>query len=235
MTLSTVLAKLEELKNPQKVIFKEKKFGIVCKNALGIYMKDLNEISKTLGKNSELAIALFETDIYEAKILAGKIFNPKDLTPTLVSKWTVEFNNWEICDTFSMGIYAKSQLAESIIFEYSSKEREFEKRSAFATLASYCMANKEAENSVYEKFFPLLLEASSDDRLYVRKAVNWALRSIGKRNVDLKAIAIRFSLHLLTLNIKSSDWIAKDAIKELKSKKVRMSDYPRRIYRVFPK
>ncbi len=232
MTVSVVIAKLEELKNPEKVIFKEKKFGIICKNALGIYMKDLNLIAKSIGKNSELAVALFETDMYEAKVLAGKIFNPIDLTPNLVSKWTVEFDNWEICDTFSMGIYAKSPLAESIILEYSSKVSEFEKRSAFATLAAYCMANKNGNNSTFERYFPLLEKAANDERLYVKKAVNWALRSIGKRNIDLKQKAISFSNSLLKLESKSAQWIARDALKELNSLNARVSDYPRSIYRM---
>lgn len=232
MTISQIIERLHSLANPEKVRFKAQRFEINANHSLGIYMKDLNLIAKEIGKNSELAKELFEVDIYEAKILCGKLFKPKELSLDLVKKWSAHFNNWEICDTFCMGIYAKSPLAHSIILDYSDKEGEFEKRIAFATMAAYCMANKEGENALFESYFKILEPASYDERLYVKKAVNWAIRGIGKRNVDLKEKAIRFSEHLLTLDTNSATWIAKDALKELCSENVKVLDYPRAIYRV---
>ena len=117
---------------------------------------------------------------------------PKDLTIDLVRLWTPDFNNWEICDTLSMGVYSKSTLAENIILEYSTKQTEYEKRVDFATLAAFCMADKKAPNTHFLKYLPILESSAVDDRIYVKKVVNWAIRSIGKRHIDLKMQVIAF-------------------------------------------
>ena len=206
MTYQEIIAQLYELENQEKVIFKEQKFGIISNNSLGIYHKDLREIVKNIGKNSQLAIELFDSDIYEARILCSKIFNPKDLTESLMEKWVRTFENWEVCDSFSMAVFAKSDLALTKILDWVERKPEFEKRAAFAIMAAYCMADKKSENDLFVQFFPLIKNAATDDRLYVRKAVNWALRSIGKRNVDLKKEAIKVSKELLeTLLIFSNE------------------------------
>jgi 3-methyladenine DNA glycosylase AlkD len=232
MDVSEVIERLHTLKDPDKIAFKRKKFGVVANNSLGIYQKDLKELSRELKKNSELAKALFDTDIYEARVLCSKIFDPKELNSELMEKWVVTFENWEICDSFSMGLFSKSELAEVKIREWAKRSREFEKRAGFATISSYCMANKKASNSTYENFFPLIIEASTDERIYVKKAVNWALRSIGKRNVDLNKKALEVAHLILQNPSKSAQWIAKNAIRELSGKKLNVLDYPRSIYRV---
>jgi 3-methyladenine DNA glycosylase AlkD len=112
------------------------------------------------------------------------------------------------------------------------KENEFEKRAAFATLAAYCMADKKADNQVFEQFLPMLIRDAVDARLYVRKALNWALRNIGKRNVDLHKKAIETAKQIIKLNTKSSLWIGNDAISQLTKLKVNRLDYPRAIYRI---
>lgn len=232
MSEEEIINRLKLLGDQKNVINKKNKFGIVSSNALGIYMKDLNLLSKTIGKNSELAISLFESDYYEAKLLAGKIFKPKDLTMYLVRLWTQEFNNREICDTLSMGVYSKSTVAENIILEYSTKQTEYEKRAAFATLVSFCMADKKAPNAEFLKYLPILESSAVDDRIYVKKAVNWAIRSIGKCNIDLKIQVIAFCKELLLQQNTTTKWIAKDTLKELQDKNVRISDYPRSVYRI---
>lgn len=226
-----VLNKLKRIANLEVAVFKAKKFGISTNNALGVFQKEINQIAKETGKNSELAMALFKTDIYEAKLLASKIFTPKDLTKTLVETWTSGFDNWEICDSFSMVIYAKSPMACWVIDTFKNKSSEFEKRTAFATMAGYCMADKMAENEIFIAFFKDLVDASNDERIYVRKAVNWALRSIGKRNKDLNMLAQEVALELSNSNNKTARWIGSDAYKELSNPDVRISDYPRYIYR----
>ena len=231
MTLEEIIEKLYELENQEKVIFKKKKFGIVSNNSLGIYHKDLNEIAKNIGKDSQLAIQLFDSGIYEARILCSKVFNPKNLTEVLMEKWVRTFENWEVCDSFCMAVFAKSDYALSKILEWSDRESEFEKRAAFAIMAAYCMADKKSENELFSQFFPLIKKAATDERLYVKKAVNWALRNIGKRNVDLKKTAIKVSKELLDTESKSAIWIAKNALSELEKERIRMSDYPRNIYR----
>ena len=231
MSLDQILRKLEMLANPDKIELKREKFGIAANNSLGIYHKDLNVLAREIGKDNQLAVALFDSGIYEARLLSSKIFKPKDLSEDLMEKWVVTFENWEICDSFSMGLFSKSQFAVRKIEEWSTRKPEFEKRAAFATLSSYCMADKYAPNWVFEAFLPVTLREATDDRLYVKKAVNWALRSIGKRNKDLNKQALVLAREIAKLDGKAAHWIAKDAIKELEGDKVNILDYPRSIYR----
>ena len=231
MNYNEVIQCLYDLQDPEKIVFKERKFGIVTHNSLGIYHKELKMIAKEIGTNYELALQLFDSGIYEARLLCSKIFNPKDITEELMEKWVVTFENWEICDSFSMGLFAKSDFALAKILEWTNRKAEFEKRAGFATLASYCMADKKSDNELFEQFFPIIIQQATDDRLYVKKAVNWALRNIGKRNIDLNEMAIEVAKDILKLENKSAKWIAKNTLTELQKDTVRMSDYPREIYR----
>lgn len=231
MTYEEVIEALYDLEDKEKVVYRAKKFGIISHNALGIAHKELKVIAKEIGPNDELALQLFDSGIYEGRLLCSKVFNPKNLTDALCEKWVKTFENWEVCDSFCMGIIAKSHLAIPKILEWTQREEEFEKRAGFATLAAYCMADKQASNEVYEAFLPVIKREAHDERLYVKKAVNWALRSIGKRNTDLLDIAIETAYEIEKMESKSARWIAKDAIRELTGQKVRVSDYPRLIYR----
>ena len=231
MNYEEVIAKLYELQNPEKVTFKTQKFGITAHNSLGIYHKDLKLIAKEIGTNNKLALQLFDSGIYEARILCSKIFRPKDVTEDLLEKWVKTFENWEICDSFCMGIIAKSDFALAKILEWSKRKPEFEKRASFAIMAAYCMADKKSENELFEQFFPIIKREAHDGRLYVKKAVNWALRNIGKRNIDLNKKAIEVAEEILSLEYPSAKWIAKNALNELQKPNKRMSDYPRHIYR----
>jgi len=231
MTVDKVIARLNAIADKEKILYKQQKFGIISNNALGVYHKDLKVIAKEIKKDNDLAIALFDTDIYECRLLCSKIFDPKDLTSALIERWVKTFENWEICDSFCMGLFAKSRFAVPKIKAWHQRKREFEKRAAFTTMAAYCMADKKAANEVYENFFPLIKGAVDDDRVYVKKAVNWALRSIGKRNIDLNKKAILVAKEILEVESKSAKWIAKDALRELEKESVKILDYPRGIYR----
>lgn len=231
MNYDDIIIRLHQLSEPDKVAFKEKKYGIIANNSLGIYQKDIKELAKEIGKDSSLAIQLFDSGIYEARILCSKLFKPKELTEALMEKWVKTFENWEICDSFSMGLFAKSEYAVSKAIDWSSRNNEFEKRAGFAIMAAYCMADKKAENGVYESLLPIILRESTDERNFVKKAVNWALRSIGKRNKDLNKSALQTAYKIAELDNKAAKWIAKDAIRELSADKVNILDYPRTIYR----
>lgn len=231
MNLEEVLGCLYDLQDAEVVRYKEKKFGVVSHNSLGIYHKDLRVIAKEIGRDNDLALQLFDSGIYEARLLCSKIFNAKDLTSELMEAWVVTFENWEICDSFCMGLFAKSELAIDKIANWTKREAEFEKRAGFAIMAAYCMADKKAANVVFETFLPIIKREANDDRLYVRKAVNWALRSIGKRNIDLNVKAIQMAHEIVNLNSKAGKWIGKDAIRKLELDTVNILDYPRAIYR----
>jgi len=231
MTCKEIIEALYDLEDKDKVAFKAKKFGIISNNSLGIYHKDLKVIAKEIGTDNQLALQLFESGIYEARLLCSKLFNPKDVTEELMDKWVKTFENWEICDSFCMGLFSKSNFALAKILEWSQREPEFEKRAAFATLASYCMADKTSDNALFEQFLSIIKREAHDERLYVKKAVNWALRNIGKRNVDLNRKAIEVANDILEFESKSAQWIAKNALAELQKEGIRMSDYPRAIYR----
>ena len=172
-------------------------------------------IAKEIGKNNELALQLFDSGIYEGRLLCSKIFKPKDITEPLMEKWVKTFENREICDSFCMGLFAKSRFAVPKILEWTKRKPEFEKRAGFAIMAAYCMADKKSDNELFEQFFPIIKREANDERLYVKKAVNWALRNIGKRNSDLNEIAIDVANEILNFESKSAKWIAKDALKEL--------------------
>ncbi len=228
MTYNEVLECLYDLKDAEKVIFKEKKFGVISNNSLGIYHKELKMIAKEIGQNNELALQLFDSGIYEGRLLCSKMFKPKDVTEQLMEKWVKTFENWEICDSFSMGLFAKSKFALTKIVAWTERAPEFEKRAGFATMAAYCMADKKSANELFEQFFPIIKREANDERLYVKKAVNWALRNIGKRNIDLNEKAIEVANEILNFESKSAKWIAKDALKELQKDGVRLSNYPRK-------
>lgn len=231
MIYTEIIECLYDLQDAEKIAIKEKKFGIASNNSLGIYHKELKMIAKEIGFDNKLALQLFDSGIYEGRLLCSKMFKPKDITQELMEKWVKTFENWEICDSFSMGLFAKSDFALDKIFEWAEREPEFEKRAGFTIMAAYCMADKKSGNELFEQFFPIIKREANDERLYVKKAVNWALRNIGKRNIDLNKRAIEVANEILEFESPSARWIAKNALSELQKDNIRMSDYPREKYR----
>ena len=231
MILQDVIKRLEQLANPDKIHLKKEKFAISAHNSLGIYHQDLKVIAKEIGSNNQLALELFDSGIYEARLLCSKIFKPEDITTALMDKWVATFENWEICDSFCMGFFVKSEFALQKAFVWIESEHEFIKRAGFVIMAAYGFAHKKAENEVFESFLSVIKQHTNDDRLYVKKAVNWALRNIGKRNKDLNASAIMAAYEILRMNSKSARWIAKNALTELEKADRKFLDYPREIYR----
>lgn len=235
MTFEEVIAELKRLSNKDKIDFKKAKFGVKANNSLGVYHKDLKEIAKKCGKKSKendlLALELFDSGIYEARLLCSKLFTPKNITEKLAEKWVTSFENWEICDSFCMSFMGASPIAYQKITEWTEREEEFQKRAGFTLMVGYCFANKNEENNKIEQFIPIIERSVDDNRIYVKKAANWALRSIGKRNKDLHQKAIESANRILLNESKSAQWIAKDALRELKAEKINILDYPRSIYR----
>ena len=231
MTLQEIIEELHQIADLEKVLFKQEKFGVIANNSIGVYHKDLKILAKKIGTDNELAIKLFDTNIYECRLLCSKMFNPKEVTEELMEKWMRTFENWEICDSFCMGLFKYSDLAIPKIQEWTLREAEFEKRAGFVVMAAYGFAYKKDGNEVFESFFPIIKREANDNRIYVKKAVNWALRNIGKRNQDLKNRAIEVANEILEMDTPSARWIAKDALRELQGEKLNVLDYPRSIYR----
>lgn len=230
-SVNQIVDELKKEAQPEYNEFRKDKFNIVGNQALGLSQKQISDLAKRITKSNQLALELYDTGIYEARLLCSKLYNPKDLSLSTADRWIKDFENWEICDSFSLAQFAKSPIAVEIINRYYKHQPEFEKRTSFSTIAGLTMADKFAENPVFEAFFPLIKSASTDDRIYIKKAVDWALRNIGKRNKDLNKEAIKLAQDLADSDDKTAQWIGKTSFKELSKPDVRMSDYPRSIYR----
>ena len=166
------------------------RFGIDPKNALGTGMKPLRELAKKIKKDDSLADELWRTDIHELMILAVLIKDPGNFTEEQADEWAGKLYSWDVCDQFSMQLMPKTGFAQKKIFQWAEDDREFVRRAAFATMATMGLKRIKADDSFYDPFFPLIIKYSTDERNFVKKAVNWALRQIGKRNMELRTKAI---------------------------------------------
>ncbi|OGC38572.1 DNA alkylation repair protein [candidate division WWE3 bacterium RBG_16_52_45] len=210
-----VIQKLRSLKNP-KNIEGMARFGINSKNTLGISIYDLRKIAKEIGKDHQLALKLWDSGIHEARILAGFVDEPEKVTEAQLEKWVKDFDSWDTVDQVSE-LIAHTPFAVKKIPEWSRREEEFVRRTAFSLIAELAWWNKALTDRYFEQLFPLIKSASVDERNYVRKSVNWALRNIGKRNKALNRRAIAVAKEIRKIDSKSARWIAADALRELTS------------------
>jgi 3-methyladenine DNA glycosylase AlkD len=215
----TIIKELESLSNLEDVEGRAR-FGIKSKKAYGVRMPELRRIARETGKNHELAEKLWEHGYGETKIMASLIEDPKMVTEDQMEKWVVEFDSWDVCDQCCMNLFRKTPFAYKKIYEWSEREEEFVKRAAFTLIATLAVHDKKADDSEFEKFFPIILRESNDNRKFVKKAVNWALRQIGKRNLNLNKKAIEIAEEINNIDSKGAKWIAKDALRELKSENI---------------
>jgi cytidyltransferase-like protein len=195
------------------------RFGISPKNTLGISVYYLRDIAKEIGKNHELALELWESKIHEARLLAGFIADHQKLTEKQMERWVKEIDSWDICDQVCSNLFGKTPFAERKILEWTKRKEEFVKRSGFVLMAVFAVQNKKAENSFFEKFFPIMKREAKDERNFVKKAINWSLRQIGKRNIILNEKAMKFAEEISKIDSKSAKWIASNALSELKIKR----------------
>lgn len=193
------------------------RFGIFPENNLGISLTDLRTIAKEIGKNHDLTLELWDSEIRDARLLAVLVGEPDKLTEGQAEYMVRDLNSWDVCDGLCMWMLRYTSFAYEKAEEWSTREPEFEKRAAFSLVASLAVSDKKADDKKFEVFFPIIITASIDDRNYVKKAVNWALRSIGKRNALLNKKAIRTGKKLQKSSSKSARWIGNDAVKELES------------------
>lgn len=219
MGFEVIIKELEELSNPEDVEGMAR-FGINHMKRYGVRMPELRRIAKNTGKNHELAEKLWNAGYGETRILASLIDDPEKVTEAQMEKWVLDFDSWDVCDQCCMNLFRKTPFAYKKIFEWSRNEHEFVKRAAFTLIAVLAVHDKQAPDDRFEQLFSLIIEESIDNRNYVKKSVNWALRHIGKKNIHLNRRAIEIAEEIHKIDSKSARWIASDALRELKSEKV---------------
>ncbi len=219
MEYEAIIQELKSLSKPENVKGMAR-FGINSKKAYGIKMPELRRIAKNTGKNHELAEKLWHAGYNETKILASLIEDPKNVTENQMEKWAIGFNSWDICDQCCINLFHKTPFVYKKIFEWSERKEEFIKRAAFTLIAVLAVHDKKTTDTKFKQFYPLIIRESTDNRNYVKKAVNWALRQIGKKNRNLNNESIKIAEQIREIDAKSAKWIAADALRELKSEKV---------------
>lgn len=213
-----MLKKLKSHANPKNVEGMAR-FGINPNNTLGVSMPLLRKTAKEIGKDHKLAQELWESGIHEAKILAALIDDPKAVDGKQMENWVKDFDFWDVCDQTCMNLFDKTSFAYQKASKWAKEKKEFIRRAGFVLMATLSVHDKKAKDEEFIKFFPLIKKFSVDERNFVRKANNWALRQIGKRNIFLNKKAIKLAEEIQKIDSKSAKRIAKDTIRELKAKK----------------
>ena len=197
------------------------RYGIDTSHAVGVSVTELRRIARGLGHDHELAAALWATGVHEARILASLVDEPARVTPAQMEAWVADLDSWDVCDGVCGNLFDRTPFALDKAVEWSGREREFERRAGFALMAWAAVHRKDLPDASFAALLPLIRERSTDDRNYVKKAVSWALRQIGKRSPALHAEAIRTAEEIERMEARSSRWIARDALRELRSDAVR--------------
>jgi 3-methyladenine DNA glycosylase AlkD len=218
-TTEDILKKLKSKADPDQLEGMAR-FGMTIEKRLGISVPNMRKIAKETGKNHQLALELWKTGFAEARMVASMIDIPKEVTEEQMEEWVKDFNSWDICDQVCMNLFDKTPLAWKKVLDWSKREEEFVKRAAYTLIACLAWHDKEAPDEKFIRFLPVIQKGSTDGRNFVKKAVNWALRHIGKRNSNLNKIAIEAAKEIQKMDSKSAKWIASDAIRELESEAV---------------
>ena len=195
-------------------------YGMTAEGRLGVAVPDMRKLAKELGKDHGLALALWKTGIAEARMVAAMIDDPLQLTEYQMEDWVVGINSWDVCDQVCMNLFEKSPMAWQKIRDWSLREEEFVKRAAFALIACLAWHDKRAPDEQFIAVLPIIRREASDERGMVRKAVNWALRNIGKRNLKLNQSALAAAREISRMDSKAARWIASHAIRELESEAI---------------
>jgi 3-methyladenine DNA glycosylase AlkD len=192
------------------------RYGIRPAKAYGVATPVIRSIAKELRNNPDLASALWSTNVLEARMLATMIADPLQIPEEEVERWVREFDCWSVCDSACIGLLWKTPFAWRKVREWSRREPEYERRAAFALLAGLAVHDKKASDKQFRAALRLISKAAGDERNFVKKAVNWALRQIGKRNTGLREAAIDTAESLIATESRSARWIGHDALRELR-------------------
>jgi 3-methyladenine DNA glycosylase AlkD len=191
------------------------RYGISTEKAFGISMATLKPIARRLRRNHCLARALWASGWHEARLLAALIDDPGQVTPAQMDAWTADFDSWDLCDQACSKLFVRTPFVEAKIAKWAKDKREFVRRAAFALLAAYTVHGNAVPDQSLLAYLPLIERCATDDRNFVRKAVNWALRQIGKHNSTLHRPALALARRLADSDHKAARWIGKDAVREL--------------------
>ncbi|MDD2694814.1 MAG: DNA alkylation repair protein [Anaerolineales bacterium] len=217
---SQILAQLRSLADPAAVEGMAR-YGINPSNTLGIAIPVLRKIARQAGRDHNLALELWASGVHEARLLACFIDDPRQVSAEQMESWAQDFDSWDIVDQCCNNLFYRTPFAYPKAEAWCCREEEFTKRAGFAMLASLAVHDKHAPDRRFEPFLRVIVAEASDERNYVKKAVNWALRQIGKRNPALNALAIQCAEEMLTFPSRAARWNARDAQRELTSSKVR--------------
>jgi len=214
-----IMEKLKSMAKPENLEGMAK-FGITGDKRLGISMPELRKLGKAIGKDHGIALKLWATGIQDAMILAALVDEPLQVTEEQAESWAKDIDAWDVCDQLCMNLFEKIPFAEKKIGEWSQREEEFVKRAAYDMIACIAWHDRDAPDKDMIKYFPVIKRGAADDRNYVKKAVSWALRHIGKRNLKLNQEALELAKEIKGIDSKAARWIASDVIRELESEAV---------------
>lgn len=224
MTADQIIEELRQLSDPAKVMDLER-YAIKTEKSFGIRAPELKafarEVKKLVIDRHQTALELWESGIYDARAVAFLIDDHKKVSREQMDAWCADFDNWATVDGACSYLFCRTPFAYEKAFEWATREPEFEKRAGFSMMAYLAVHDKKASDDKLAAFLPVIEKHAYDDRNFVKKAVNWALRQIGKRNIELNKLAIETGERVKQQNTKAARWIAADALRELKSEQVR--------------
>ena len=216
MEAEQVIERLKLLGNP-KSLEGMSRYGIQSTTSFGVSVPSLRKLAREIKRDHSLALSLWATGLHDARLLATMVEDPKQVTVTQMEAWVREFDSWDIVDGCCGNLFDKTPYAVDKAKEWSRREKEYEKRAGFAMMAELAVHDKNAADQVFLAFLPMIVEGSTDKRNFVKKAVNWALRQIGKRNMRLNKAAVSTATSIEKIDSGSARWIASDALRELRS------------------
>ncbi|TMI06596.1 DNA alkylation repair protein [Candidatus Bathyarchaeota archaeon] len=219
LEVKQVIDRLKSISDP-KAVEGMARFGIQSSNSFGVSVPKLRTLAREIGRDHLLASQLWETRLHDARLLATMIDDPRQVTVAQMEKWVRDFDSWDVVDGCCGNLFDKTPFAVSRAREWCRREAEYEKRAGFVLMAELAVHDKKATDQVFLDFLPLIIGGASDKRNFVKKAVNWSLRQIGKRNLKLNKAAAKTALKIRKMESGSAKWVASDALRELKSPQV---------------
>jgi 3-methyladenine DNA glycosylase AlkD len=219
MNVKEVLGELKKRGN-KKNLAGMKRYGINTKDAFGVPVYELRAMAKRMGKDHKMAQGLWNSGVHEARVMASMVDVPERVTEKQMEKWVRDFDSWDLCDQVCSNLFDKTEFAWDKALSWAESEKEFVRRAGFVLMAALSVHDKEAGDKEFNKFFPVIKKHAADSRNFVKKAVNWALRQIGKRSSNLNKKAVRTAEEIREMDSSSARWIAADALRELGSEKV---------------